>query len=67
MALPTHYGQFSEAADASEEIDLRAYLGRWKDLDRILNLTVGDLHRIIAYPSLGFPIPRRFLPTCRKR
>ena len=41
-----------------EEIGLREYLGRWNSPARILNLMVGDLHRIMAYPALGFQIPQ---------
>lgn len=39
-----------------ERIELAAYLERWPEPGRILNLMAGDLHRIIVYPSLGFQI-----------
>ena len=37
-----------------EDVDMDRYLGRWPDPTRILNIIVGDLHRIIVYPSLGY-------------
>lgn len=39
-----------------ERIGLGDYLERWPEPDRILNIMVGDLHRIIVYPALGFQI-----------
>jgi hypothetical protein len=39
-----------------EKIALAAYLERWQEPGRILNLVAGDLHRIIVYPLLGFQI-----------
>jgi uncharacterized SAM-binding protein YcdF (DUF218 family) len=40
----------------SEEIDVAAYFVREPDPERTLLALVGDLHRIVVYPRLGFQI-----------
>jgi len=40
----------------SEEIDVAGYFAREPDPERTLLALVGDLHRIIVYPRLGFQI-----------
>lgn len=42
----------------SEAVELQPYLSRWADSARILNLMVGDFHRIMVYPALGFQAPQ---------
>jgi len=41
---------------ACEKVSLADYLARWENPGVILNLMVGDLHRMIVYPSRGFQI-----------
>jgi hypothetical protein len=41
-----------------ERIEQAPCLERWPEAGRIVDLMAGDLHRIIVYPSLGFPIRR---------
>jgi hypothetical protein len=45
-----------------EEIDLLAYFAREPDPERTLLALVGDLHRIIVYPSRGFSIEQEVPP-----
>ncbi len=45
-----------------EEIDLLDYFAREPDPERALLALVGDLHRIIVYPSLGFSIAQDVPP-----
>ena len=40
----------------SEEIDVVSYFAREPDPERTLLALVGDLHRIIVYPRLGFQV-----------
>lgn len=41
-----------------EDIGLHAYLAREADRRRTILAMVGDLHRIMIYPSLGFSVPQ---------
>ncbi|SKA21031.1 Uncharacterized SAM-binding protein YcdF, DUF218 family [Enhydrobacter aerosaccus] len=41
-----------------EAIDVLDYFEREADPERTLSALVGDLHRIIVYPSLGFSLPQ---------
>ena len=41
-----------------EEISVEAYLDRDPDPERTLQALVGDLHRILVYPALGFSEPQ---------
>ena len=51
-----------------EPIGMREYIARDPDADRMLRSLVGDLHRIMVYPSLGFqidqpvPVPLKAAP-----
>ena len=43
---------------ACEDIDVHAYLAREADPKRAVSAMVGDLHRIMVYPALGFSVPQ---------
>jgi hypothetical protein len=45
-----------------EEIDLLDYFVREPDPERTLLALVGDLHRILVYPALGFSIAQDMPP-----
>jgi len=46
-----------------EDIDVVGYVAREPDPERTLLALVGDLHRIIVYPSLGFSIEQQVPPS----
>ena len=45
-----------------EEIDVARYFRREADPERTLLALVGDLHRLIVYPLLGFQVAQELLP-----
>ena len=48
-----------------EQIDARSYFAREADPERTMLALVGDLHRIIVYPALGFQIAQEVPSTVR--
>jgi hypothetical protein len=45
-----------------EEIDVLDYFAREPDPERTLLALVGDLHRVLVYPALGFSIAQDVPP-----
>jgi uncharacterized SAM-binding protein YcdF (DUF218 family) len=48
-----------------EQIDARRYFAREPDPERTMLALVGDLHRIIVYPEVGFQIAQEVPPAVR--
>lgn len=59
-----------ELAMQCEDIDVARYFAREADPERTLLALIGDLHRIVVYPALGFqieqPVPPAVIEAMRR-